>query len=466
MREGNFLEQPQQNQPKTPERGDFELDKKDIGDANAITDDWDQYMAKSESMPEEKLENLSVREIEEIEGELRGNQEVSEPVSESKKDFPFKWFKTEKDSIYAYDNDGKTSRFKTVEGKQYERQNVTVFVDLTPEEEAKFLENIDLMSENKLVCVAEELSSNDGARIIRDISEVHDPDKIYLAVFNLDTKMWEMKKKASLKPIMGYTPFDTRMYEEHGKPRVKAHLGHKIVEIEKAREPVAEPAAEPAKEESALESVSIPDETPAQNAETREMKVEQEVVAESAKEERKTENAPTLMEKPIESNEKREMGEIVMNKEKIRDFIDVGRKLAHAFRERDEERLNPLIEERYISLLVASFDNLHMLLRDDKQTVNGEELGRAITRIANAIQNIGNVPRGQSMRDNAESLGKVIFRLKEIEDKTHNTALSLSGEKESRPEEILKSLRKLEDAIREKWIFVARKRNALDQYQK
>ena len=145
-------------------------------------------------------------------------------------------------------------------------------------------------------------------------------------------------------------------------------------------------------------------------------------------------------------------------------FIDSGRRLVRVFRRRDEERFNALIENRYIPSLAASFDNLHILINDNKQAINREEFGHAIIRIADLIQNIGKTPREQRTSDNAESLGKVISRLRLMEDETHNITVSLSREKEERPERILKTLRSLEDIIKEKWIFVARKRDSLSGY--
>lgn len=444
------------------------VESANTNDANANFDEWDRiWEAENNSTLGNKTteelkppEDPPVHEAGTIESAPDNSQRIEEPASESKKDFPAKWFKTEKDSIYTYNNEGKTSRFKTVEGKQYEQQDVTMFVDLTPEETEEFLNDMNL--ENIGVYVVEELS-NGEPHIIKDISEVQDPEKIYIASLNIDKKRWVRKKKASLKPIIGYTPFDTRTYEKNGKISSDVHLGHKIVEIETAQQ---EPVAESLKEEPVLEGAPAPDEAPAQNTGIEEMRVEQEVVTEPTKGERHAEDAPTLVERSIDSDEKKEWREIVINNEKISDLINAGRKLTYVFNERNEEKFNPLIEERYISPLVASFDNMHILLKDDKQTVNEEELNRAIVRITNMIKNIGNVPSGQSMRDNVESLGKVIFRLKEVEDKAHNATISLSGEKEDRPEEILQSLHKLEDTIREKWIFVARTRDALIQYQK
>ena len=50
-----------------------------------------------------------------------------------------KSFKTAKGSVYTYDKDRKTTRFKTATGEQEPRQDITVFVDLTPDEEQEVL---------------------------------------------------------------------------------------------------------------------------------------------------------------------------------------------------------------------------------------------------------------------------------------------------------------------------------------
>lgn len=178
---------------------------------------------------------------------------------------------------------------------------------------------------------------------------------------------------------------------------------------------------------------------------------------------------PTSSEKPIENNENKETGEIIINKEKITDLIDTGRKLVYAFHKREENEFNPLIEEKYISQLAASLNDLNILFEDNKQPINAEDFNNTTVKITNIIKNIDNTPRAQSMHgdieNDIESLGKIIFFLKEMEEKTHNIASSLFGEKEERPEETLNILRKLEDAARDGWLFIASKRTALSRYK-
>lgn len=170
-------------------------------------------------------------------------------------------------------------------------------------------------------------------------------------------------------------------------------------------------------------------------------------------------------EKPVENNKNKEIDEIIINKEKIADLIDAGRKLVYTFHKREENGFNPLIEEEYISPLATSLNSLNTLIEDTGQAIDIKEFNNAIIKVTNRMNNIGNVPRAQSMSDNVESLGKIIFCLQEMVEKAHNIALSLSGEKEERPEEVLKILHELEDTTRKKWLFVARKREALSQYR-
>jgi hypothetical protein len=175
-----------------------------------------------------------------IEGEI---DQVRAEVDEAQVELPklnkenpaagVKSFRTEKGSVYVYDQDGKTTRFKTATGEQLERQDLTVFTDLSLSEEEDVIEAIHHpLGANKdwKVYVVERQKDSDVPKIVRDFSEVKDPDLLYLAVVN-GTK-YEVFKKASLKPVKGYHVFDTRHYEQDGEPYTERHLGHKVIDIE------------------------------------------------------------------------------------------------------------------------------------------------------------------------------------------------------------------------------------------
>jgi len=459
---------------------EVQADPANLGDARAAIDEWDRIIERHEKDSAD-ADKLKKGREEAIDDEQVENQNVESP-KEAKENLPsIKSFTTDKGSVYTYDDEGKTARFKTVENKKYERQDITVFVDLTPEEEKEFLKDMDI--ENVKVYIVEELP-NGTPNIIRDISEIHNPEKIYIASLDYNQKRWVRQKKALLRPALGYAPFDTRTFEKDGGFYTERHLGNKIVEIETTQPPIAELPKKGLAAESASASDDIIDKNikPVETVESAEVKIadkdvpdqakaieiatSQDPIAELLNKKHLNENIPAPNEKPVGNIERENESEIEINKEKIMNFIDSGRRLVRVFRGRDEERLNALIENRYIPSLAASFDNLYVLINDNKQAINREEFGHAIIRIADLIQNIGKTPREQRTSDNAESLGKVISRLRLMEDETHNITVSLSREKVEHPEGILKTLRSLEDIIKEKWIFVARKRSTLSEYQR
>ncbi len=141
-------------------------------------------------------------------------------------------FKSAHGSVYTYDAEGKTIRYKTATKKQHKRQDITVFVDLTPQEEQEFLEAYrhPAKQDKNLKVYIFEKQQDDRLRIIRNIKEITDPNRIYLGIMR-DGKV-TTTKKAFLTPVVGYNVFDTRYFQENGKWYEERHLGNKITEIE------------------------------------------------------------------------------------------------------------------------------------------------------------------------------------------------------------------------------------------
>ena len=140
-------------------------------------------------------------------------------------------FTTEKGSVYTYDDQGRTSRYKTKTKEQYESQDITVFVDISEEESRSILdaihaENPDL---KKKVYILERLEGG-KPQIIHKFSEVNNPRNLYLSIYDKQGKN-EWIKKASLKPTIGHTVFDTRHFENDDEEETERHLGHKVIEI-------------------------------------------------------------------------------------------------------------------------------------------------------------------------------------------------------------------------------------------
>lgn len=151
---------------------------------------------------------------------------------------PIKSFKTAQGSVYTYDSEGKTTRFKTATGEKMERQDITVFVDLTPDEEQEVLRGyLHKEDDNIKVYVLEVEQSDKPPRIIRDINQVKDSGKIALGV--LKNGSWSLFKKASVTPIVGWSVFDHKHYQKNGDWFSDRHLGNKVTEINYEPTPIS-----------------------------------------------------------------------------------------------------------------------------------------------------------------------------------------------------------------------------------
>ncbi len=145
---------------------------------------------------------------------------------------PVKSFKTAQGSTYSYDTEGKTTRLKAATGELMDRQDLTVFVNLTPDEEQDILRAYHHPTEEDKdghVYVVERQQDEKG-KILRDVTEVEDPTRIYLAIVR-DNKI-TFNKPVSLTPAIGSDVFDTRHYQENDQWHTERHLGNKVTEIE------------------------------------------------------------------------------------------------------------------------------------------------------------------------------------------------------------------------------------------
>jgi len=143
---------------------------------------------------------------------------------------PVKSFKTAQGSIYSYDAEGKTRRFKTATGEQFERQDLTVFVNLSLDEEQDYLQAYRGEGESKAKVYVVKRQADDSPKILRDVSQVNNPDRIYLAIVK-DNKITQLKK-ASLRPVKEWNSFDTRQFKQDGQTMTERHLGNKVIDIE------------------------------------------------------------------------------------------------------------------------------------------------------------------------------------------------------------------------------------------
>ena len=141
-----------------------------------------------------------------------------------------KLFKTAKGSVYTYDSDNKTTRFKTVTGEQNDRQDITVFLNLAPQEEQDILMAYRGYEREGVKVYVIERKADDNVKVIRDVKEVENKDRLYLAIVSGSTV--ETMYKASLEPKVGANVFDFRTFYENGERMSERHLGNKVVDIE------------------------------------------------------------------------------------------------------------------------------------------------------------------------------------------------------------------------------------------
>jgi len=142
-----------------------------------------------------------------------------------------KSFKTAQGSVYTYDNEGRTSRFKTVTGEQHEPQDITVFAQLSPDQEQAILRAYHQPGEQdkaKKVYVLER-QLDDTPKIIRHTHEIKLEDRLYLGILN-DNKL-TFAVPATTQPTMGMNAFDMRTFKKDGARYTERHLGNKVVDV-------------------------------------------------------------------------------------------------------------------------------------------------------------------------------------------------------------------------------------------
>jgi hypothetical protein len=152
-------------------------------------------------------------------------------------------FQTERGSIYAYDNLGRTTRNKIKTGEIYEAQDLTVFASMDPKDKDDYVRSLHhSVDENERVYVVEK-QSNGAAKKIRRPEQVQNSEALYLIVCQIDPTIQSehnithvlKDKKVSLNPELGSYVYDTRSYTaEDGKHKTERHLGHRITEIKYA----------------------------------------------------------------------------------------------------------------------------------------------------------------------------------------------------------------------------------------
>lgn len=144
-------------------------------------------------------------------------------------------FVTEHGSVYTYDENGHTSRFKRATNERLGKKGITVFAKLTPEQERHFLAVTypQIEIDEKLWVV--ERQEDDSALTIGQVEQVKHPDRLFLAV-TVKGQIVETSP-ATLIPTVGYDVFDADVYKDgKGELAVAGHLGHRVTQVNSVSE--------------------------------------------------------------------------------------------------------------------------------------------------------------------------------------------------------------------------------------
>lgn len=139
-------------------------------------------------------------------------------------------FVTSKGSVYTYDKEGHTARYKTAKSEQQPTQGIAVFVELGLRDAKEVVAAYLTRSSNQRTRIfVVEHGANGQTRIITDATEIQDPSRLSLAIYQGDHIA--KSRPVSLFPKIGSYVFDTRQYEQDGVQKTERHLGHKVTAI-------------------------------------------------------------------------------------------------------------------------------------------------------------------------------------------------------------------------------------------
>ena len=150
-------------------------------------------------------------------------------------------------------------------------------------------------------------------------------------------------------------------------------------------------------------------------------------------------------------------------KTNLYDLAETVKKLYVGFSERDKDNFNPLIYPEDIGMLLTSAQNLENVA--DNIKVNESYLSGAVSKITEAIKEIGNVSQGGGMYEDEDSLSKISYLLKNVEDQC-DTVLSVAGTIDKYDMTILRaSVSKLLESSQDRRLYVGRKLEAVRDYR-
>ena len=155
---------------------------------------------------------------------------------------------TSKGSVYSYLNNGKTQRFKTVEGETKEPQDVLVYIpqistlktwknfERLPEWIKEYDNNqvMEILANDYVHNKTKMIILGDGSyKTINSNQEAARAENIFLFFVDIDTKEIEFALPVSVDPSIGSTTFDARTYkDDNDHEKYSCHIGNEVVSIE------------------------------------------------------------------------------------------------------------------------------------------------------------------------------------------------------------------------------------------
>jgi hypothetical protein len=150
-------------------------------------------------------------------------------------------------------------------------------------------------------------------------------------------------------------------------------------------------------------------------------------------------------------------------KEKIKryEFCDQIKNLARTLQMRESENFTPIIHPDAISYLSASVNNLEDVLRDRRSSL--ENINSETKKIWAAINAIGQeLPKQSRAIEDTDSLSRIASNLQNIGESSKRIMIELGGSEDENLRETFKYFRALNNLTENKWSYVIRKRQMVE----
>lgn len=163
---------------------------------------------------------------------------------------------------------------------------------------------------------------------------------------------------------------------------------------------------------------------------------------------------------------------LVQNQEKNKESLESGelfrlehlaeslRRIAGALAEREQEDLNPLINEQAISAIRSISTTLYNF------STNGtdiKEIEEQLSRLASVFDSFGDVPQQRIVRENTENLKRLAFQMRELGDVCLDLKSYLGSKEKRENEQTIADLNRIMGRSEKVWIWLRKKADLLDR---